>query len=192
VQKGSASLLTTDDDRMQQVQFINGKLWGALTTAVKVPGSPAQLSADAWFEIRPHVRDFKIAAATITRQGILGSPDNFLFYPALQVAPDGEVAMVFTISGPTLFASAAFARMSAGEHSFGPITIAAMGSGPYVSSAAPPFVSRWGDYSWAVADPNGRSIWLATEYIPPLAEQTPDGLQNWGTRVLEVSAHGDE
>lgn len=187
VQKGSASLLTTDDDRMQQVQFIKGKLWGELTTALNVPGSPVQLSANAWFEIHPDVRDFKIATASIIREGILASSDNFLFYPALQVAPDGDVAMVFTISGPTLFASAAFARMSEGEHSFGPITIAALGSGPYAPSS-----TRWGDYSWAVADPNGKSIWLATEYIPPPDRQTVDGLQNWGTRVLEVSAHGGE
>jgi hypothetical protein len=187
VQKGSTSLLTTDDDRMQQVQFSKGKLWGELTTALNVPGSPVQLSANAWFEIHAEVRDFEIASATITREGILAAPDNFLFYPALQVAPDGEVAMVFTISGPTLFASAAFARMSEGEHSFGPITIAALGSGPYAPSS-----TRWGDYSWAVADPNGKSIWLATEYIPPPDRQTVDGLQNWGTRVLEVSVHGGE
>ena len=187
VQQGSTSLLNTGDDRMQQVQFIKGKLWGELNTALNVPGSPTQLSANAWFEIDPDVRDFKIAAATITRQGILASSDNFLFYPALQVAPDGEVAMVFTISGPRLFASAAFARMSEGEHSFGPITIAAPGSGSYAPSS-----TRWGDYSWAVADPNGKSIWLATEYIPPPDRQTVDGLQNWGTRVLEVSAHGGE
>lgn len=187
VQKGSASLLNTGDDRMQQVQFIKGELWGELTTALNVPGSPTQLSANAWFEIRPEVRDFTIAAATITGQGILASPNNFLFYPALQVTPDGEVAMVFTISGPGLFASAAFARMSESEHSFGPITIAAPGSGPYAPSS-----TRWGDYSWAVADPSGQSIWLATEYIPSPDRQTVDGLQNWGTRVLEVSAHGGE
>jgi hypothetical protein len=187
VQKGSASLLNTGDDRMQQVQFIKGKLWGELNTALNVPASATQLSANAWFEIRPEVRDFEIAAATVTREGILASPDNFLFYPALQVAPDGEVAMVFSISGPTLFASAAFARMSEGEHSFGPITIAAPGSGPYAPSS-----TRWGDYSWAVADPNGKSIWLATEYIPPPDRQTVDGLQNWGTRVIEVSADGSE
>jgi hypothetical protein len=185
VQKGADSLLNTGDDRMQQVQFIDGKLWGELNTALTLPGSAQELSANAWFEIRPKVHDSEITGATIARQGILASPDNFLFYPALQVARDGEVAMVFTISGPKLFASAAFARMSEGEHWFGPITIAAPGSGPYAQSS-----TRWGDYSWAVADPNGKSIWLATEYIPPLDRQTPDGLQNWGTRVIEVSAHG--
>jgi hypothetical protein len=186
VQMGSTSLLNTGDDRMQQVQFINGHLWGELNTALNVAGSSTQLSANAWFELHPQVRNSQIASATITRQGILASPGNFLFYPALQVTPNGEVAMVFSISGPTLFASAAFARMSAGGHSFGLITIAAAGTGPYAPSS-----TRWGDYSWAVADPNGRSIWLATEYIPAPDRQTSDGLQNWGTRVIEVSA-GDE
>jgi hypothetical protein len=102
-------------------------------------------------------------------------------YPALQIDPEGGGAMVFTISGPTLFASAAFARISEDGHG-DPITIAAPGTGPYAPSS-----TRWGDYSWAVADPNGKSIWLATEYIPPADRQTVDGLQNWGTRVLEIS-----
>src|SRR2546428_5165201 len=32
------------------------------------------------------------------------------------------------------------------------------------------------------------SFWMATEYIPPRSSQTTDGKQNWGTRVIEVSA----
>jgi hypothetical protein len=181
VQQGTSSLLVTDDDRMQQVQFINGQLWGALTTALTQPDG-TQVCAVAWFEVHPTVKGGQISAASITRQGILASPGNFLFYPALQVTPEGAGAMVFTISGPTLYASAAFVRISGGGH-FGPITIAAPGSGPYA-----PTSTRWGDYSAAVVDPNGRSIWLATEYMPPVDRQTPDGLQNWGTRVFEISA----
>jgi hypothetical protein len=187
VQQGSTSLLDTGDDRMQQAQFIDGRLWGALTTALDVSGNSTQLSAIAWFEVHPEIRDAQIASASVTNQGILASPGNFLFYPALQVTPNGAAAMVFTISGPTLFGSAAFARMSAGRHSFGPPIIAALGSGPYAPSS-----TRWGDYSWAVADPNGQSVWLATEYIPPLDRQTVDGLQNWGTRVLEIRTAGAE
>jgi hypothetical protein len=48
--------------------------------------------------------------------------------------------------------------------------------------------ARWGDYSWAVLDPSGKSVWLATEYMPPKPSQTTDGLRNWGTRVFEVAA----
>jgi hypothetical protein len=91
--------------------------------------------------------------------------------------------MVFTLSGAKHFASAAYAVQASGHHSFGPIKIAAPGTGSY-----DPDATRWGDYSWAALDPGGKSFWLATEYIPPLASQTPDGLRNWGTNVLEVSA----
>jgi hypothetical protein len=94
--------------------------------------------------------------------------------------------MVFTLSGPTFFASAAYALLSGEGHSFGPIKIAALGSGPYDPNA-----TRWGDYSYATLDPNGEGIWLATEYMPALSRQTVDGLRNWGTRVLEVRTRGE-
>lgn len=187
VQKGSTSLLNTGDDRMQQVQFISGALWGELNTALTLPGDPTQLSANAWFNIRPTVHNHQIADADITRQGYVASPGNFLLYPAIQASPNGSVAMVFTLSGPTFFASAAYARLDENGKSFGRIKVAAPGSGPYDPNA-----TRWGDYSFAVVDPSGDSIWLATEYIPPPSRQTVDGLRNWGTRVLEVSAGGDD
>ena len=47
--------------------------------------------------------------------------------------------------------------------------------------------TRWGDYSAAILDPAAGAVWMATEYIPPLASQTPDRRRNWGTRVFEVS-----
>jgi hypothetical protein len=187
VQEGSASLLNTGDDRMQQVQFIGGELWGELNTALALPGDPTQLSANAWFKIRPRVRDHQITGADISRQGYVASAGNFLSYPAIQVSPNGSAAMVFTLSGPDFFPSAAYARMSEDGHSFGRIKVAALGSGAYDPNA-----TRWGDYSFAVVDPSGESIWLATEYIPPLSRQTVDGLANWGTRVLEVSTTEDD
>jgi hypothetical protein len=182
VQEGSASLLNTGDDRMQQVQAIGGELWGALNTALTLPGDPTQLSANAWLKIHPRVQNHQITGADITKQGYVASAGNFLSYPAIQASTNGSVAMVFTLSGPTFFASAAYARMSEDEDSFGRIKVAALGSGAYDPNA-----TRWGDYSFAIVDPNGEGIWLATEYMPPLSRQTVDGLRNWGTRVLEVS-----
>jgi hypothetical protein len=187
VQEGSASLLNTGDDRMQQVQFIGGELWSELNTAFTVPGDPTQLSANAWFKIHPRLHDHQIAGADIRGQGYVASAGNFLFYPAIQVSPNGSAAMVFTLSGPDFFASAAYARMTEDGHSFGRIKVAALGSGAYDPNA-----TRWGDYSFAIVDPSGESIWLATEYIPPLSRQTVDGLRNWGTRVLEVSTTADD
>jgi hypothetical protein len=186
VQMGSTSLLNTGDDRMQQVQFIGGELWGELNTAFNFPGDPTQLSANAWFKIHPRVQAHRITGATITKEGYVASAGNFLLYPAIQASPNGSAAMVFTLSGSTFFASAAYALLPEDGHSFGPIKIAALGSGPYS-----PDSTRWGDYSFAIVDPSGESIWLATEYVPPLSRQTVDGLQNWGTRVLEVSTRDE-
>ena len=63
----------------------------------------------------------------------------------------------------------------------------AAGAGPHLSfSDAPPYnTARWGDYSFAQPDPDGYGIWLATEYIPPAADQDP--YDNWGTYVFEVN-----
>jgi hypothetical protein len=186
VQLGSPSLLNTGDDRMQQVQFIGGALWGELNTAFTFPGDTTQLAANAWFKVHPRVHGGEISGATITKQGYVASAGNFVFYPAIQASPNGSAAMVFTLSGPTYFASAAYALLSEEGDSFGPIRIAAPGTGPYNPNS-----TRWGDYSFATVDPSGQGIWLATEYIPALSRQTVDGLQNWGTRVFEVSTRDE-
>lgn len=126
-------------DRMQQVQFTGGELWGELNTAFNFPKDPTQVSANAWFKIHPRVHNSHIAGADITNEGYVALAGNFLLYPAIQANPDGSAAMVFTLSGPTFFASAAYALLSRDEHSFGPIKVAAPGSDAYDPNA-----TRWG------------------------------------------------
>ena len=50
-QKGASSLIDTGDDRMQQVQYINGHVLGALDTSVTIPGDPAARAGAAWFDV---------------------------------------------------------------------------------------------------------------------------------------------
>lgn len=183
IQRGSTSQLNTGDDRMQQVQFIEGELWGALSTSVTIPNDSAPRAAIAWFKIHPRLDGQKIGGAEVSSQGYVAYRGNYLLYPAIQANSQGTVAMVMTLSGPAFFPSAAYTVLSQDQNSFGGIKIAAAGTGPYDPNA-----TRWGDYSAAVLDPSGDSFWLATEYIPPLASQTTDRLRNWGTRVLEVDA----
>jgi hypothetical protein len=183
VQQGSTSLITTDDDRMQQVEFINGHLWGELSTIFTFSGDSTSVTAAAWFDVAPHLQGQDIGSADISAQGYVASRGNFLYYPALAVAPNGTAAMVMTLSGTHHFPSAVYSILKSGHSSFGPIHVASAGTGPY-----DPNGTRWGDYSWAVLDPNLNAFWLATEYIPPKASQTTDGLLNWGTRVFEVTA----
>ncbi len=117
------------------------------------------------------------------KQGYVASAGNYLLYPAIQASPDGTAAMVMTLSGSNYYPSVVYTLMGAQQNHFGAIHIAANGTGPY-----DPTATRWGDYSWAILSPDGQSFWMATEYIPPKSSQTTDGLRNWGTRVIQVSA----
>jgi hypothetical protein len=187
VQKGSSSsTLDSGDDRMQQVQFINGTIWGALDTALTIPHDATVRAAAAWFNVKPSLGDEELASATMTRQGYLALRGNYLIYPALQADKAGNAAMVFTVSGADRFAGAAFATMRSDQSSFGRVTVAAAGSGPY-----DPLATRWGDYSWAQLDPKSDTFWLATEYMPRLSSQTTTRERNWGTEVLQVKVGGE-
>ncbi len=182
-QKGSSSLLDSGDDRMQQTQYINGTLWGALTTAVTIPNDPAERAGAAWFAVHPSLSGSVIGNATISRQGYEVQANRYIMYPAIQADSAGLAVMVFTKTGATIYPSAAYAVLQPGATAFGGPITAASGSGPYDPNA-----TRWGDYSFAVLDPSGNAFWLATEYVPPRSSQTRDGRRNWGTRVLEVCA----
>ena len=183
-QKGATSLLNSGDDRMQQTQFINGSIWGELTTAVTIPGDSGERAGAAWFRVQPHLTAGKLDSMTkVLQQGYVAITGHYFMYPALQVAPDGGGVMVGTLSGSDIYPSAAVTTLAPGGSAFGPVHVTAPGTTNY-----DPTATRWGDYSWAVLDPSGSSVWLATEYIPPKSSQTADGHANWGTRVMQVSA----
>jgi hypothetical protein len=181
-QKGATSLIDSGDDRMQQTQYINGTVWGEVTTSVNIAHDSIVRAGAAWLSVQPTLKNNHIGVSTIPRQGYVVLAGNNVIYPAVQALPSGNVAMVFTVTGADHFPSAAYAAMGAGQSAFGAIHIVADGTGPYAKTS-----SRWGDYSWAVIDPSFNGVWLATEYVPPLSSQTPDRLSNWGTRVFEVA-----
>ena len=181
-QKGSSSQIDSGDDRMQQTQSIGGDVYGELTTSVTIPNDPSARAGAAWFDVHPSLSGGVLSGANMRRQGYVTLSGNDVIYPALQVTPSGNAAMVMTLTGTQHFPSAAYSLLAPGATAFGPIHVAAAGTGSYDPNA-----TRWGDYSWAVLDPSLTSVWMATEYIPPKASQTPDGARNWGTRVMEVS-----
>jgi hypothetical protein len=181
-QKGATSTIDSGDDRMQQTQYINGTIWGEVTSSVTIAHDSTVRAGAAWFSVSPTLSNNHIGASVIKRQGYVVLAGNNVIYPAIQALPSGNAAMVFTVTGADHFPSAAYAVLGAGQSSFGAIHIVADGTGPYAKAS-----TRWGDYSWAVIDPSDSSVWLATEYIPALSSQTPDRQSNWGTRVFEVA-----
>jgi hypothetical protein len=175
----SETALNPDDSRLSgPVEVTRGygghiQLWTALDAAVS-PGGQAARDAAAWFRIDA-TRQY------VAQQGYVTARNANLLYPAIGAPQSGSPEMVFTITSATINPSAAYTRLGSGR-----ITTVAAGTGPHVSfSDAPPFNSpRWGDYSFAQPDPDGYGVWLATEYIPPAADQDP--MDNWGTYVFEV------
>jgi hypothetical protein len=175
----SETYLEADDSRLSgPVDVTRGPgggvdLWTALDAAVTPRGSSAAEDGAAWFEI-------STASQSVVGQGYIAAKNANLLYPAIETGPGDPAAVVFTITSATIQPGVAYTLLGSPE-----ITTVADGAGPHLSFADPD--NRWGDYSFAVLDPDGSGIWLASEYIPPAADQDP--YDNWGTYVFEVASH---
>jgi hypothetical protein len=169
--------LNPDDQRMQIVTYADGSLWSSLSTAVQV--GDHILDGAAYFVIKPTWKDNTLHAS-VSMQGYVATENNHLLYPAIGVSENGNGAMVFTLTGPDYFPSAAYIPLSPKGRA-ADIRLAARGVLPddgftcYPPDGPP---GRWGDYSWAVTANN--SVWIATEYIGP---KQRDQLTNWGTFI---------
>ena len=168
----------SNDTRMQQVMYANGKLWGALDTALN-PDSGPQRAGIEWFIVKPDVSTGSLSAK-VALQGYLGATGYDFTYPAIGVTPSGRGVMAFTATCNTLNPSAAVASIDAlagvGAWSVVPGgTGAAQDDGftSYKSQVGNPPRTRWGDYGAAAVD--GNSIWIASEYIAQACTYT-----DWG------------
>jgi hypothetical protein len=195
------SHLDANDTRMQQTWFTNGVLWGSLDTAVRVGG---ELRAGVlWFAVTPKINGSGKVEGQVRKQGYLALAGNNLTYPAITMLPSGRGAIAFTVVGSSHYPSAGYAAISA-QGAVGPIHIVAEGAGPsdgftsYKAFVGDPPRARWGDYGAAVTD--GRSIWLASEYIAQTCTLgqyltapvgtcggTRTSLANWSTRVTKIN-----
>lgn len=191
--------LDSNDVRMQQVSYVNKNLYGALDTIVNV--NHEERAGIAYFVVRPRITDQGVVAAKITRQGYLASQGHHLIYPAFGVLKGGKGAMGFTIVSESLHPSAGYVVFDGKQ--FGDIYIAANGAGVQDGKTEYPDLSggdyrpRWGDYGAVATD--GRSIWVASEYISQSCTldeyvQAPFGTcggtrteyTNWATRISEI------
>ncbi|MBC9822152.1 hypothetical protein [Terrabacter sp. MAHUQ-38] len=194
------SPLDSNDTRMQQVTWANGKLWGALDTALTVDGH--NQAGVAWFVVTPGVTAAGTVTAKLTLNGYLGLAGNNVTYPAIGVTSSGRGVMAFTVVGADHYPSAGYTTIDAIAGTAA-VHIAREGVGPqdgfsgYKAFGNPPR-PRWGDYGAAAVD--GTTVWTASEYIAQsctLAQYqaapfgscggTRTALANWGTRISQLS-----
>ena len=163
----------SNDTRMQQVTYANGRLWGALDTALN-PDGGAQRAGIAWYIVNPN-------SSKVVMQGYLGAAGYDFTYPAIGVTTSGRGVMAFTATGDSLNPSSAFAPIDALVGT-GPWNVVNGGTGAaqddgFTSYTAQvggnPPRTRWGDYGAAAVD--GNSIWIASEYIAHSCNYT-----DWG------------
>jgi hypothetical protein len=189
--------LQTDDDRMQQVVLMNGTLYSALTTTLKVGG--VIQAGILYFFVQPSAVAGTVNG-TITASGYVAHSGANLFYPSIGVTPDNSAAMVFSLSGRSNFPSVAYVPLS---NDLGTLQIyfAQVGVSSYDgASGYPAFggngVARWGDYSAAFTD--GTNIWVTGEYVSGScvlkqykSDYTCGGTRgefaNWGTFIGEIT-----
>jgi len=162
----------SNDTRMQQVMWANGKLWGSLDTALN-PDGGLQRAGVAWYIVNPN-------AGKIVLQGYLGATGYDFTYPAIGVTNSGRGVMAFTATGNTLYPSAAYAPIDA-KVGVGAWNVVTGGAGAaqddgftsYKAQVGSPPRTRWGDYGAAAVD--GNSVWIASEYIAHTCSYT-----DWG------------
>jgi hypothetical protein len=163
----------SNDTRMQQVMYANGKLWGALDTALNPDGGP-QRAGVAWYIVNA-------ITPKVVLSGYLGAAGHDFTYPAIGVTGSGRGVMAFTDMGNTTYPSAAYAPIDAmaGVGAWNDVTggvgaAADDGFGGYKQQEAPnPIRPRWGDYGAAAVV--GNSVWIASEYIAHSCNYT-----DWG------------
>jgi len=187
-------LLNTNDDRMNQVVFADGILYGGVNSLLKVKGAEHQ--GIAWFGVKPSFFGPTLKGRVV-RQGYVAVAGEDVLFPSLGINSDGNGVIAFTLAGNDFFPSAAYTDVIGG---FGLpfVHVAGAGQDPDDGFTAYPQITpangvgRWGDYSAAVAD--GERIWFASEYIPKacsgLALPCRTLNANWGTFFSTVRPFG--
>jgi hypothetical protein len=160
-----APMIDTNDDRMQQTVFANGKLWSTVNTVVKTANGPTRTGA-AWFALAPAWKGSDLIGG-FSGGGYIAVNNQSVIFPSIAVNKDGKGAIGFSIVGPGLFPGAGYAKVSLPAGAI-EVKLTAPGVFPDDGFTGYPVFDdrdgRWGDYSAAVTDSTG-NIWVANEMI---------------------------
>jgi hypothetical protein len=181
-------LIDSNDDRMNQVVYAAGRLWGGLNTVVQTQHGPTNAGI-AYFVVTPRAGSGGVSAA-ISNQGYVAVDRNDVIFPSIGVTRSGRAVMVFSLTGPDYYPSAAIVHLTSSGSLASGVQVVRAGTRPDDGFTGYPDydgngIGRWGDYSAAVADGSG-TVWTATEYIPGTFGYPPY-LANWGTYIAGVT-----
>jgi len=177
-------LLAGNDDRMNEVKYASGTLWGDVNTVVKNANGNVNVGI-AWFAVQPSIGANGVTG-TIAHQGYVAVNRANALFGAIAANNDGDAAMGFSLSGTGYYPSAAWVSLTGGSAS----AVHISGAGQLPEDGFTGYVveggsgtARWGDYNAATADEAG-NLWMAVGFIP----NSPRTLfANWGTHITMVA-----
>ncbi|MFB6188293.1 MAG: hypothetical protein ABEI57_00260 [Halapricum sp.] len=173
------SLVDTLGTRLMNVDFDDGSVWTAHSTAVDWNGSGRPVAAVRWYEI-------DASSHEVVQSGTYGEPGTSYFMPTVG-ANDGTAVIAHNVSGPETFPRMDVAGRTA-DYTSGKLEdglVVESGKSKYNALAGP--VERWGDYNGVSVDPTSGRFWTVSQYSPdiniPVEEDERDP---YATRIAEV------
>jgi len=167
-QPGSDDSIDPGDTRLSSsLVQLNGKIWGVHTV---LNGSHSALS---WFRLDAGTGD-------VEEEGLIGDSTNDYYYGSIAVNPAGFVAIGYTRSSDTEFASsyASTGFFDGSGTSFDAPLLLKAGTATYDLRYGGD-ENRWGDYSATTLDPtNPKRFWTIQEWA--------SGDNEWSTQITEL------
>ena len=183
-QMGTAIGIETNDRRALNAVWRDNSLWLPAEILPTAGPDAGQVTAH-WWELDTTV----LGASTVADQGDVGGEDiaagTHTFFPSIAVNANGDMAIGFSASAPTIFPGAYYTGRVAGDPAgtVQPSGVLRTGLDFYVRTFGTPGVdrNRWGDYSGTVVDPiDDLTFWVCNEYAITQGTPTPE-VGRWGT-----------
>jgi len=183
-QPGTVLRISTNDTRILNAVFRNGRLWFTHTGGFpNIGGSGVGLdrTVACWYEVAP--LELQTDGAPVQQSGTFnGGSDVHYFFPSISVNRTNDAVVGFTRSSPSLYAEAALSgrRGTDPAGAMDAVTTIKAGEDSYVKVFSGTRV-RWGDYSATCVDPvDDRTFWSIQEYADLDVGPLPND-DRWGT-----------
>jgi hypothetical protein len=175
-QQGTTQKLDTIGDKIMTPLVYQNRagvesLWADQTTMLNFPNGPTVVT---WYQF--NVTGGVIPATPVQQQDWTNGNDGlWRWMPSIAVDQNGNTAIGYSTSSPSIFAGIRYAGRLAADppNNLGQGEAIMTNGGGFQSGSA----GRWGDYSMTTLDTDGMTFWHTNEYYPNSASV------NWFTRV---------
>ncbi len=178
-QQGSSNLIVTNDRRMLNATWVNGRLYGAFT--VRANG---QATAH-WVELVAGASGTPTIERQASIQGEELGAGTHTYFPAVAANERGDVVVGYSASNSNTFAGSYYSIYPSGESGGGEPQVLTPGRGAYFRQFGTS--NRWGDYSGTVIDPVDGCFWVFNQFADtPGTPIGNTGNGRWATSASKV------